>query len=124
MRIRYASDPEYRERKKRVAREWRQKFPERRKRSLRNGWYKRNYGITLTQYELLSLDRNNRCDNCGDECEKLVVDHDHHTGELRGLLCYSCNVGIGLLGDSLDGLERAMCYLRGHYERNKTNGSQ
>lgn len=44
---------------------------------------------------------------------RLVADHDHATGKFRGRLCYSCNTGIGKLGDSIQSLERALEYLEG-----------
>lgn len=42
---------------------------------------------------------------------ELALDHNHQTGEFRGWLCHRCNLGIGLLGDSLEGLLRAVRYL-------------
>lgn len=39
------------------------------------------------------------------------VDHCHTTGKVRGLLCNSCNRGVGLLGDDISNLERAILYL-------------
>lgn len=41
----------------------------------------------------------------------LVVDHDHETGVIRGLLCSPCNRAIGHLGDSVEGLQAAIDYL-------------
>jgi hypothetical protein len=41
-----------------------------------------------------------------------VVDHDHATGEVRGILCNDCNRAIGLLGESSQVLEAAARYLR------------
>ena len=53
------------------------------------------------------------CECCGLAPEKksLALDHDHTTGKFRGWLCSECNLGIGKLGDSLSGLERARLYL-------------
>lgn len=41
----------------------------------------------------------------------LCVDHEHDTGLIRGLICSKCNIGIGLLGDSLIGILKAAQYL-------------
>ena len=50
------------------------------------------------------------CDCCG-RIEKLFLDHDHATKEFRGYICRNCNSSIGLLGDSREGLLRALVYL-------------
>ena len=51
------------------------------------------------------------CEICG-KSSPLVVDHCHVTGAIRGPLCYGCNSGIGLLGDNLEGVLRAVTYLQ------------
>lgn len=74
------------------------------------------YGITLKDYdELLSL-QNNACGCCGSKesgnrTGRFCVDHDHLTGKVRGLLCTSCNLGIGMLGDDLHSLLNAINYI-------------
>lgn len=41
----------------------------------------------------------------------LSLDHDHITGDIRGLLCRGCNTGLGQLGDTIEDLKRALAYL-------------
>ena len=50
------------------------------------------------------------CACCG-RIDKLFLDHDHSTKEYRSYICRSCNSGIGLLGDSEQGLRQALAYL-------------
>jgi len=44
---------------------------------------------------------------------RLAVDHDHNTGEIRGLLCHKCNVGLGNFQDNPELLLKAYNYLKG-----------
>lgn len=53
------------------------------------------------------------CHNCGRTDKKLVFDHDHETLEHRGWLCDNCNRSLGMLGDTIEGLERTILYLKG-----------
>lgn len=77
---------------------------------------KRDYGITIEEYERLVVIQNGRCLICC-KAQKLGVDHDHRTGEIRGLLCRSCNQGIGIFEDSPTLLFNAIAYL----EKNMSN---
>jgi protein-arginine kinase activator protein McsA len=52
------------------------------------------------------------CYNCGRTDKKLVFDHDHETLKHRGWLCDNCNRSIGMLGDTIESLERAIKYLK------------
>ena len=67
---------------------------------------KANYNLTLVQYQALLTRQKGRCAVCGSKTSKskrhkyLVVDHDHRTKQIRGLLCVKCNAAIGLLDDS------------------------
>lgn len=51
----------------------------------------------------------------------LYIDHDHKTGEIRGLLCNSCNVMLGLIKDDLGILKNAMDYLQNKKARLSTS---
>jgi hypothetical protein len=75
-------------------------------------WYLRTeYGITLTQYETLLEKQGGGCAICGRKEKCLCVDHDHATGRVRGLLCGSCNNGLGRFKDDPKRLRRAANYL-------------
>lgn len=75
---------------------------------------KRNYGISLDEYEELFKLQDGVCAICHkpDLRRRLCVDHDHKTGVVRGLLCDSCNNGLGRFGDEPLLLEAALAYLK------------
>ena len=75
-------------------------------------WRRQGIEITWDEYEALRKAQGEACKLCG-KSRQLAVDHDHATGYVRGLLCAQCNTGIGHLGDNVEGLERAIAYLRG-----------
>jgi hypothetical protein len=78
--------------------------------------YSTKYDLSLDQYFEMVLRQGNRCGVCRRPQENFerdfFVDHDHQTGAVRGLLCPGCNAGLGLLGDSADGVMNALEYLR------------
>lgn len=84
-------------------------------------WHLRNkYDMTLAEFDALAASLDYLCEICGREetvRKNLAVDHNHETGNVRGLLCASCNSALGLLQDSPYVLEAATAYLkeRGHY---------
>jgi len=51
------------------------------------------------------------CPICGKRAKFLVLDHNHITGQLRGMVCRSCNLGIGNLKDSADICIKAAGYI-------------
>lgn len=77
---------------------------------------KRFYGITLEYYNDLLTAQGGLCALCRDPPDKemLVVDHDHATKKVRALLCRRCNQGLGMLGDNVAGLIKALEYLQSH----------
>ena len=74
---------------------------------------KRNYGITLNDYEALVGANEGKCWICHTKPRgQLHVDHCHDTGQIRGALCHQCNIGIGMFKNSPETLEAAITYLR------------
>ena len=85
------------------------------KRRQRDGYYRRTYGVSADEVDEMLADQNGRCAICGARPERLAsmhVDHDHERGHLRGLLCSSCNQGLGQFKDDPALLLRALVYLR------------
>ncbi len=71
----------------------------------------RGIDITAEEWAALKVEAAGRCQLCGREAE-LHTDHDHGTRKVRGLLCSTCNTGLGKLGDSTEMLRRAIAYLQ------------
>ena len=70
------------------------------------------YGISLLQYEAMLEAQNGVCAICKKtEGKHLSVDHNHVTGEIRGLLCSRCNLVIGRCNDDTKLLKAAILYL-------------
>lgn len=87
---------------------------DRRLKQLREIHLRNKFGITPAQYDEILERQGGMCAVCGAPPTRgisLHVDHDHGTGEIRGLLCFRCNNGIGLYHESTDLLERAASYL-------------
>lgn len=53
------------------------------------------------------------CDRPPSNKRVLAADHDHATGKFRGWLCHRCNTALGLLGDTMEAVEKALRYLQG-----------
>lgn len=79
--------------------------------------YLSRYGITIKQYEEMLGRQNGVCAICLNgpvgKKTRLCVDHCHQTGNVRGLLCNSCNVGLGKFKDNPEMLVSAIIYLDG-----------
>jgi hypothetical protein len=89
----------------------------------RDGYLRRTYGISLEQYSEMLAAQGGVCEICkeeetfrggrnGDSEMPLAIDHDHETGEIRGLLCTTCNKAIGAMRDDPARLDAAAAYLR------------
>lgn len=90
------------------------KYPNRVKKEQAKALFKHRYGIYPEDKEKMLIAQNRRCKICNIEVEGRTahLDHCHKTGKVRGVLCNKCNHGIGLFGDSIISLEKAILYLK------------
>lgn len=76
----------------------------------------RQYGLTVQDYDDLLEAQGGGCAVCGVEKghagNRLAVDHDHSTGEVRGLLCDRCNLILGKADDNPELLLGLAAYLQ------------
>jgi hypothetical protein len=73
------------------------------------------YGLTAGKYDMMVMLQAGRCAICAGppvNHKRLVVDHCHVSGTVRGLLCHNCNVALGLFKDNAVIVERALKYLQ------------
>ncbi len=95
--------------------EWGKRNPD----SVWKRWHKQR-GINITREEQQKIFESQ--DGCCAICKTkwiegmpiLFLDHNHHTGDVRGLLCRNCNTGLGQFKDSVDALLAAIEYLNSH----------
>jgi hypothetical protein len=102
---------------------WRERHPERRREAWRRWWHNKGrfrdlaatYGISEEQYLAMLEAQDGRCAICrGDgQGRRLGVDHDHDTGQVRGLLCGPCNSALGMLREDPAIFAAALTYLEG-----------
>ena len=95
---------------------WKNKNPEKR-RKISTGWMRRVSGnyVTEAQFNEMLTAQNSCCLICEKKfltTRDTHVDHDHITGKIRGLLCSSCNKGLGFFKDSVKSLELAIQYIK------------
>ena len=85
----------------------------------KNSHLKRKYNITLLDFDNLLKEQSFLCKICLTDLTKLstnkvVVDHCHTSGKVRGVLCSMCNFGLGHFKDNPQSLENAINYLKLH----------
>lgn len=68
------------------------------------------YGLSPWMWEWMFSSQGGKCAICQTAAAE-VVDHDHITGQVRGLLCHKCNRGLGHFGDDIEMTSRALEYL-------------
>lgn len=79
----------------------------------------RLYGLTQADWDALVRKQKDRCAICqtsrpGGRGERWHIDHDHVTGQVRGLLCHRCNMGVGFFLDDPEILAAAARYVAKH----------
>lgn len=75
---------------------------------------RRRYGMSPTDVEAMSIAQKGLCAACGgppDDQRPLMIDHDHITGAVRGMLCNSCNLTLGRSRESVIRLSGLITYL-------------
>lgn len=104
-RARRAANPD------RPREQWRS-YARRRTPEQRRSWaLKKNYGITIDDYNRMYAEQHGSCVICRKSFPVLDVDHNHETGKVRGLLCKKCNKGLGHFDDQPVLLFSAIDYL-------------
>lgn len=89
-------------------------------RKCKNHQLKRDYGISLEDYEKILSSQGGKCDICKTELcydkgpNLAHLDHCHSSQAIRGILCVRCNKGLGYLQDSEDIIQGAIRYLEKH----------
>lgn len=99
---------------------WRKNNPDSSKASGVRTKLRYKYGLTEDDIYALMQKQDEKCAICGESLSweattkknKPHIDHNHDTGQVRGLLCLTCNTGLGMFGDSDSLLSQAQSYLR------------
>lgn len=83
---------------------------------LRKYALKYHYNLSIEDYEAFIVVQKGRCAICGSiftNNNKPHVDHSHTTGQVRGLLCKKCNIGLGMFSDDMTLFQMVIKYLGG-----------
>lgn len=107
------NNPEYRKK-------WKKENAEAELSWARTSHLKNTFNLTVEQFEEMRIFFDKRCYICQKPEEEvligkwkyLCIDHDHSTGEIRGLLCNACNVMLSRARDDVRVLSRAIEYLK------------
>jgi hypothetical protein len=100
--------------------ELRKKQNQKQRLAIRDSHLRRTYGIGLEQFYDIMEEQDYSCKICSVYIEEFAdkikhracVDHDHKTGSIRGVLCHSCNRGLGAFRDSPAIIRKAADYLQ------------
>ncbi len=76
---------------------------------------KSKYNLSPEEFESMIISQENKCALCGEhfrDTDAICIDHDHETGEIRGILHRNCNTGIGMFCDDPELTNKATLYLK------------
>jgi hypothetical protein len=73
-------------------------------------YLKSKYNLSIEDYDKLVVNQKEKCKICKSKF-KLYLDHNHQTGKIRGLLCFNCNMILGLCKENIKILEKCKLYL-------------
>lgn len=118
---RWYSNPKNKKKRNKYSTEYARKWREENFRKYLNTWLNHRYGITLIDWISIYENQGGCCAICkksfpnwetrGVIKRQIHLDHNHKTNAVRGLLCRSCNLAIGLLGDNPETVASALWYL-------------
>lgn len=111
---------------------WANKNKEKRTYQARSSYLRRKFDLTIEDVNKMVKEQDNKCAICGSLYEQIIdklgrkkinfhIDHNHQTGEIRGLLCNDCNWGVGYFKDSVVLLENTKKYLSHNSNRRPRN---
>lgn len=118
-RRRYKARPDVKAKRKAAVLAW-----SRTAKGKRTNWIanmRREYGLTVEQFDAMLISQCGRCATCGEPFGPTRqtfehIDHCHKTGKVRGLLCPQCNKALGLARDNPMTLFNMYMYLLGDAE--------
>lgn len=93
---------------------------EKRRNDIKNNNLRIKFGISIEKYNHMFLSQDGCCKICNKHqqelSKRLAVDHNHSTGEVRGLLCLKCNLAIGYLNEDVQSALNLIQYLNNYTE--------
>lgn len=106
------------------SKKWRRANPEKAQESYRKSHLKNHYNLTMDEYNSLAEKQRGKCAICGKLKQQhrrkhLCIDHNHCTGQIRGLLCTKCNLIVGVVEENPLIFRKVTAYLSKH-SRKKT----
>lgn len=87
--------------------------------AIRRGYLTRTYDLSPGDWDELWQSQGEVCASCGDaplpdSKRRFHVDHNHTTGEVRGILCHGCNVALGLLKEDPERIRALAAYIESY----------